>query len=374
MMKFSIFNIQYSIFNRTSLAHFTKACSRFFHGLEKCFENFQPVGRNVFTGWKRRTSPPRAHPARIGSSWLYTFFILNCTFLIALAPGRVQGQLGPYPILTKQAKFEAKIYKRDGDILWVQRGDSPQVGIAISDIVGIKMPRSNLFKAAEKIRTSPKATDAQFKAVHKALDKMILQLRSLRDIPGIPANEAILLKARLYDSKNLWRESTRLYEDLLLKAPEGDLTIQARILAGIAYAQGEEWHAAIEYLGGVELPEEDEEMLSKLLFGLGNAYYALENYDNALLSYLPLVVFYPYVHDNEPRGMAAALGCYAHLGEWEPLYRTIQEIKKNYPNTPAEKTADQFIEDYRDDLINAGQFVDGAEVVAESDDSADADE
>jgi tetratricopeptide (TPR) repeat protein len=300
------------------------------------------------------------------------FFLLALTVGIFLPLSQALAQLGPYPIVTKQAEFEAKIFKRDGEILWVQRGDSPQIGIAISDVLGIKMPRPSLFKAAEKIRTSPKATDAQFKAAHKALDKMILQLKSLRDIPGIPANEAILLKARLYDAKNLWRESTRLYEDLLLKVPEGDLTTQARILAGIAYAQGEEWHTTIEYLGGVDLPEEDEEMLSKLLFGLGNAYYALENYDNALLSYLPLVVFYPYVHDNEPRGMAAALGCYANLGEWEPLYRTIQEIKKNYPNTPAEKTADQFIEDYRDDLINAGQFMDGAEVVEESEDDTPA--
>jgi len=297
-----------------------------------------------------------------------TFLLLTCAFLLVAPSPSARAQLGPYPILTKQAEFEAKIFKRDGDILWVQRGDSPQVGIAIRDVLGIKMPRPSLFKAAEKIRTSPKATEAQFKAAHKALDRMILQLKSLRDIPGIPANEAILLKARLYDAKNLWRESTRLYEDLLLKVPKGDLTTQAQILAGIAYAQGEDWHTTIEYLGGVELPEEDEEMLSKLLFGLGNAYYALENYDNALLSYLPLVVFYPYVHDNEPRGMAKALGCYANLGEWEPLYRTIQEIKKNYPNTPAEKIADQFIEDYRDDLINAGQFVDGSEVVAESDD------
>ncbi len=327
-----------------------------------------PSARQVLDlgSWTLKKLPSR-HPA-------LTFLILTGAFLL-VAPGpSARAQLGPYPIVTKQAEFEARIFKRDGDILWVQRGDSPQVGIAIRDVLGIKMPRPSLFKAVEKIRTSPKATDAQFKAAHKALDKMILQLKPLRDIEGIPANEAILLKGRLYDAKNLWRESSRLYEDLMLKDPESPLATQARILAGIAFAQGEEWHSAIEYLGGVDLPEEDEELLSKLLFGLGNAYFALENYDNALLSYLPLVVFYPYVHDNEPRGLAAALGCYAHLGEWEPLYRTIQEIKKNYPNTPADKTADQFIKDYHDDLVNAGQFVDGDAITdesAESDDSAE---
>ncbi len=121
---------------------------------------------------------------------------------------------------------------------------------------------------------------------------------------------------------------------------------------------------AIEYLGGIPLPEEDEDVLSQLLFALGDSYFALENYDNALLSYLPLVVFYPYVYDNEPRGLAAALGCYAQLQEWEPLYRSIREIQKIYPNAPAAKTAEEFLEKYKEDLIQAGQFVDAANITS----------
>jgi tetratricopeptide (TPR) repeat protein len=193
---------------------------------------------------------------------------------------------------------------------------------------------------------------------------MILQIKSLRDIPGIPANEAMILKGRLYDQKGLWRESTRIYEEILAKAAPSAMTTNALMLAGIAYAQGEEWQFAVEYLGGIPLPEEDEETLSKLLFALGDSYFALENYDNALLSYLPLVVFYPYVYDNEPRGLAAALGCYAKLKEWEPLYRSIQEIQKYYPNTPAAKTAEEFLEEYKEDLVQAGQFVDAAKVTS----------
>ena len=277
-------------------------------------------------------------------------------------------QLGPYPIQTKQAAFEAKIVKRDKDILWVQResaeGTTPQVGIAVGDILRIQMPRPALFDGIEKIRTAPAATDAQFAAAHAALDKFILQTKALRDLPGIPADEAILLKGRLYDAKGLWRESTRLYEDILAKSASSAVATNAQMLAGIAYAKGGEYNQAVEYLGGIALPEEDEEILSQLLFALGDSYFALENYDNALLSYLPLVVFYPYVYDNESRGLAAALGCYAKLKEWEPLYRSIQEIQKTYPDTPAAKTAAEFLEKYKDDLIRAGQFVDAAKVTS----------
>ena len=288
--------------------------------------------------------------------------------LAVLAPA-ASAQLGPWPIQTKQTAFEASIVKRDKDILWVERKSSdgtssPQIGLAVADVVRIGMPRPALFDAVEKIRLAPAATDAQFAAAHAALDKMILQLRALRDLPGIPANEAMVAKGRLYDAKGLWRESTRLYEDVVAKAAGTAAATNARILAGIAYAKGGEYNSAIEYLGGIPLPEEDEEMLSNLLFALGDSYFALGNYDNALLSYLPLVVFYPFVYDNEPRGLAAALPCYAELKEWEPLYRSIQEIQKNYPTSPAAQTAAEFLEKYKQELIDAGQFVDAAKVTS----------
>ncbi|MGD9782598.1 MAG: tol-pal system YbgF family protein [Kiritimatiellia bacterium] len=289
--------------------------------------------------------------------------------LAVFAPLAASAQLGPYPIQTKQAAFEASLVKRDKDILWVERKSSdgsrsPQVGIAVSDVLQIQMPRPALFAAVEKIRTSPAATDAQFAAAHSALDKFVLQTKALRDLPGIPADEAILLKGRLFSQKGLWREALRQYEDVVSKSKLPALATNAQILAGIAYSKSGEHQFAVEYLGGIPLPEEDEELLSQLLFALGDSYFALGNYDNALLSYLPLVVFYPYVYDNEPRGLAAALGCYAALQEWEPLYRSIQEIQKNYPSSPAAETAAEFLEKHQKELIDAGQFVDAAKVTS----------
>ena len=326
-----------------------------FHTVEKSFPLCGKNAKKFSILWKTSRRP--------------SFLLLHFSFLMAALAPAARAQLGPYPIQTPQASFEAKLVKRDKDILWVQRESaggaaSPQVGIAVADILQVRMPRPSLFDAVEKVRTAPAATDAQFAAAHAALDKFILQTKALRDLPGIPADEAILLKGRLYDAKGLWRESTRLYEDILAKSASSAVATNAQMLAGIAYAKGGEYNQAVEYLGGMPLPEEDEEILSQLLFALGDSYFALENYDNALLSYLPLVVFYPYVYDNESRGLAAALGCYAKLKEWEPLYRSIQEIQKTYPDTPAAKTAAEFLEKYKDDLIRAGQFVDAAKVTS----------
>ena len=334
-----------------------------FHAVEKSFPARGKTAKTLSTA--RKKSP---------ASW-----ILNAGFWILVAAGpQVRAQLGPYPFVTPQATFEASIAKRDKDILWIERkaadgSRSPQIGFPIADILEIRIPRPALFDSVEKIRTAPAATDDQFAKAHAALDKFILQTKALRDIPGVPADEAILLKGRLYAQKSLWREALRQYEDVIAKGVPSAFTTNAQILAGIAYSKSGEHHFAVEYLGGIPLPEEDEELLSQLLFALGDSYVALGNYDNALLSYLPLVVFYPFVYDNEPRGLAAALGCYAELKEWEPLYRTIQEIQKNYPGTPAAQTAADILEKYKEELGQAGQFVDADKITsADGEDAAPA--
>ena len=330
--------------------------SPLFHTMENFSAAFPRHGklfRSFSTPWKTRTS----------------FWMRGSALALLLASGpQARAQLGPYPIATRQATFSAELIKRDKDIVWIRRLGSdgrpmPQIGMPVSDLLGVRMPRPAVFEAAERIRTAPAAPEAQFKAAHAALDRIIVQSRPFRDIPGILADEALLLKGRLHDRKEEFREAVRLYENIITYARPGPLVTNAQILAGIAYARLGDFHFAAEYLVDKPIPEDDEELLSAQLFALGDSYFALGNTDQALLSYLTLVVFYPYVQNNEPRALAAALGCYAKLQEWEPLYRTIQEIRKNYPGTPAAVTADKFIADYKDDLVKAGQFVDGDRIL-----------
>ena len=295
--------------------------------------------------------------------------LLAALLLALLAPLCASAQFGPFPVFTRQASFEAEIVKRDKDVLWVRRKASdgrymPQIGIAVSDVVGIRMPRPPAFDGIERVRANPASSETHFKAAHAALDRIIAQTRSLRDIPGVPAEEAIVLKGRLFDRQNLPREAVRQYENVLANAKPSSFVTNAQILAGIAYAKLGEFQFAVEYLHGMPPLEEDEEILSAQLFALGDSYLALGNVDQALLSYLSLVVFHPFVQNNEPRALAAALACYAKLGEWEPLYRNVQEIQKHYPNTPAAKTAEEFLAKYKDELANAGQFVDAAKITS----------
>ncbi len=334
-----------------------------FHAVEKGSRFFPRCGKCVSTAWKTR---PRRFPwnlnidDRISFSSRLRPAARLLLFALALP---ASAQLGPFTIETRQATFNAELVKREQDIVWVRRQASdgrymPQAGLAAADIRGIRMPRPPVLTAADRMLAAPAVTDAQYAEAHRALDRLILQTRPFRDIPGIHAEEAILLKGRLLDRQGRWRDAVRQYENILSHAKPSAHTTHAQIRAGIAYARLEEYQFAAEYLVDMPWQEHDEELLSAQLFALGDSYLALDNPDQALMTYLSLVVFYPYVQFNEARALAAALRCYARLQEWEPFHRTVQDIQRMYPNTPAAKAADEMLATHRADLVKAGLLAD----------------
>ena len=144
---------------------------------------------------------PRRFPRPAG--WL---------LLAVLVAQTAAAQLGPYPIRTKQTSLEASLVKRDGDILWVERKSAnglraPQIGLPVADIVQIQMPRPAFFDAVENAPRPPPPR----RSLLRPFRARQVHPRPACNLPGIRANEAILLKVAL-DMQGLWREALRYYE------------------------------------------------------------------------------------------------------------------------------------------------------------------
>jgi tetratricopeptide (TPR) repeat protein len=231
------------------------------------------------------------------------------------------------------------------------------------------MPRPDFFTNVDALvsasGTGPLPPVGTARA-HAALDKYILQTRAFRDIPGVVSDEALYLKARLLDRQGKYPEALAGYEELRAKTPPSAFADSARIRAGIDHSRLTNAVDAVECLSGIEPPEEDEALLSDMLFALGDAYVRLENWDSALMTYLSLVVFHPYFANNEARALTRTLPCYAALGEWESLYRAIQDITAAAPGTPAATYAATFAKTHAKQLGAVGEFVDGARVVEDT--------
>lgn len=317
--------------------------------------------------------PSHSHPF-LRSLRPLLFLCVLCV-LCGSFPLPARAQLGPYEVRLANDRFQAHLLKREknGDV-WLRRlkpdgTPGPQVGYARADILGIRMPRPAFFTNVEALvaapGTGPLPPQATARA-HALLDQYVLQTRAFRDIPGVVSDEALYLKARLQDRQGKYADALAGYEAIRAKDPPSAFADAARIRAGIDHSRLTNAVDAIECLDGIPLPEEDEALLSDMLFALGDAYVRLENWDRALMTYLSLVVFYPYVGNNEARALSRTLPCYAALGEWESCYRAIQDLLAAAPGTPAAAYAETFAQKHAKQLGSVGEFVDGKRIVADT--------
>lgn len=288
-----------------------------------------------------------------------------CAMLVAVllpvaAPAQTASSsagVGPFAIETARGRINAKLLKRDKETLWVMTeaaaGGNYEAGLPLAELKMIEMPVPRVFDLA-----AVAASAEQMRVAHDGLDRLINTLRPFRGLPGVIVDDAMLRKGQLYARQGQWRDAVRQYEDVLQQPYASEQKAAARLGAGIAYELSGDHASALKYLEGVEMPEDDEDLLSSAMFARASANVATGRYDAAIMDYLQLVVFHPFVQNNEARCLEAVLPCYVEIKDWESLYKTVQWLRKEYPAAPETRRAEELFEEHRKELEAAGQFVD----------------
>jgi len=265
--------------------------------------------------------------------------------------------IGPALLETKDGQFQGRLLRQDKEMLWVSKaaadGSVFEAGIPLADIKKIRLPTPRVFAAA-----GVAADEAQIQAVHEALDRLILSLKPFRGLTGIPIDEAILHKGQVFTRQGRWREAIRQFEDILQQPYECEQKAVARLRAGVASELAGDPKAALKYLEGAVLPEDDDELLSTAVFSRATALAAEGRHEDALLDYLRLVVFYPYVQNNELRGLEASVACYAEIEDWESLHKTVQWMQQEFPAARETRHAEEMQEARRLQMEAAGTIMD----------------
>ena len=262
--------------------------------------------------------------------------------------------LGPFTIRTRDHTVVARVLRRDRTTLWIsqaQVGGTFEVGIPVGDIVRIEMPAPRAFEQARQA-SSPE----QIELAQASLKSLLDLLKIYREIPGVVADEAILLQGLLAEKQQKIPEALACYEDILKQPYASSQQNQARLRAGLCYTGTGQWDKALESLSAVQISDDDVDLLSEAKFAQGRAFEKLGRPQDALSAYLYLVVFYPYVQGNEVRCLDAALPCYAELKDWDALFKTIQVIKSTYPDSPQAQDAADFAETYAESLKQEEAF------------------
>lgn len=283
--------------------------------------------------------------------------LFSCPMMSAQVAPRLAAAIGPFTIETTRGAVEARLSRCDSNTLWIVREGASGVfeaGLPLSEVKRVVVPTPRLFAAAEQADTAE-----TIQAAHAALDRLIATLRPFRNVPGVPYYDALLQKAQLFDRQGARRDSIRVYEDILKQAPDGPWKQLARWRAGVAYELEGNHQRALDLLDGISLPD-DEVLLSSVLFSRGMARAASNRHEEALMDFLYLVVFHPFIQGNELRGLDAAMTSYVELKDWESLLKTIQLIQKGYPGTAEARHAAELFSEHRAQLEQVAPFVGSA--------------
>lgn len=270
------------------------------------------------------------------------------------APAQTDGAarergVGPMTLKSRQGPFVVRLLRRDGNTVWLLQqtrgGDFVEAGVPVSQILGLAMPRPRAFDFAEQA-----ATWDQMAQARQALRRVSDALGPFRDLPGAVADEALVLQGRLLDKQENWGGALALYEDVLAQTYPSPVRNEALIRAGLCLARLGRNEEALQRLEQAPAGEDDPDLLSDVCFARGQILHALGRDRDAIMSYLYLVVFHPFVHDNEARCLEAVLPCYIALKDWDAAFKTRAVLHRQYPDSAAAARADELLEPFENEM------------------------
>ncbi|MFH0879645.1 MAG: tetratricopeptide repeat protein [Lentisphaerota bacterium] len=287
--------------------------------------------------------------------WSRSAWMAAVAVCLGATPALAQRGVGPFVLRSGNNAFNVRLIKRQSDTLWIsrqnQQGVNFEAGIPMADITVVEVPRPRAFDLAELAVASNQIVQAR-EGVRTISD----MLKPFRDVPGVPADEALYQLGRLSEKEGRIAEALVYYEDIIKQSYASPMAARARMRAGLSHERVRNHEKALEYLNAAVIPDDDVELLSEALFAKGQANAALRRFPEAIESYLYLVVFYPYAQSNEVRCLEAVLPCYAEIKDWDALYKTIQIIKTSYPGSREAAMADEYAAEHNKELTEEKPF------------------
>ncbi len=272
----------------------------------------------------------------------------------SFAQDRADG-LGPFTMLTRQGEVTVKLLRMDDDLVWILReisaGDWLETAVETREIITVQMERPTVLKALdeEDVELDPVK-------VHVSLKELVEGHAPFKTLSGMYYYEAAFKKAMLYEKGEDWKRALALYERIYPDEEAREWADKARVHAGLCYAKMGDGIKALDLIDLDALNEDDIKLLSDGYYAVGNALFESGQYEEALMHYLYLVVFYPFVENNEIRCLSASLSCYEKMEDWPALAKGFTALRSHYPETPETAKAEAWMWKYEEQLANEANF------------------
>ncbi len=290
--------------------------------------------------------------------WALLLAVCLCAAVAPAQTARERG-VGPFRLVTPRGDVTVRLLRRDKELIWVDQqvsgGSFVETGLNRADITRFEIPQPAAFEAAERA-----STPEQIAKVQVALKAISDSLRAFRDLPGMPVDQALLLQGMLLERSQRWPAALAVYDELLAAPHRPAVAGTAGLRAALCHARLGQHERVLAMLEQRAIPDDDLALLSELYFARGQALAATGRHDAAILDFLFLVVFDPYVQNNEPRCLAAALPSYAAMQDWAALWKSLAVLRGQYPEAPETKQAEEIAKTYEKQLAAETEYQDPA--------------
>jgi tetratricopeptide (TPR) repeat protein len=229
-------------------------------------------------------------------------------------------------------KVETLGLRRDGALIMgkVQVGSGQgEVGYNIAQIAGIDFPEPRGIKAAAALLALNQAQKALAE-----IDQVVAYYDGFRDVPGTWWPQSALVKVSVLSALQRDKEAETLAQTIEKFSTDPDAARLARVNLSAGLIRRKEFERAIGYCDGAIKESIDPHVLAQAWIHKGDAYAGLKQWDDALLAYLHVPVFYSDETTMLPAALLGSARAYRRIDDPARAKKTFNELIATYPNSP----------------------------------------
>lgn len=257
--------------------------------------------------------------------------------LAAAGPARAQN------ILLKDGKtIVTKGLRRTGDMIMatvdipipaapgqpakVQIGE---IGYGLDKIAKLDFPEPPELRTVPEMIAAGKLAEALAK-----IEPVVRQFGGFRDAPGSWWQEALLLKVEALQAMGNFEEADPLIEHLSRVATDPETVRAARVFVAAKLTRRGEHKRALEMFEQVRRETTKPMTLATASVNMGQSYLGLKQYDDALIAFLQVPVFYPREKMLLAQSMLGTARAYFGLEDLPLAKATLEELLKDFATSP----------------------------------------
>lgn len=241
-------------------------------------------------------------------------------------------------LLQTGQKIETQGVRRDGDMVMgkVQVGTGTgEVGYHLPQIAKVEFPEPRALKAAAEflVRGQPDKALAE-------INPVITYYNPFKDVPGNWWAQAALIKVSILAAQQKEKEAETLAGEIEKSAKDPDMARAAQLKLVNALIRKSEFEKAIGICDTALKSSIDPTTLATAWIAKGDALFARKDWDEALVAYLHVPIFYPDEKILQPAALLGSGKAYRRLNDRDRAKKSLNELVSSYPQS-AEANAAQ---------------------------------